>query len=330
MLDIDRLRRLADTGDIRAQTELGRRLLVGFGAPLAPVQGAEFIAEAARRGDGEALAQMSLLTGAGVLRPRNWDEALDYVLAAAERGWMPAQQELTFLSGGAGQDWRALRAQIDVSGWIRGANWDRVSAQPRIALARGFATPRECAWMIARARPGLRRATVYDPSSGALVEASERTNSEVTFSLLYADLPLLFLQARIAEATRTSTDCFETTKVLRYAVGEVFKAHYDFLDGGDGAMSRTLAVEGQRVFTVLVYLNDEYEGGETAFPLAGFKFKARVGDALIFFNTDARGAPDKLSLHAGLAPTCGEKWVLSQWIRARQSMISFNPARARP
>ena len=116
MLDIDRLRRLADTGDIRAQIDLGRRLLVGLGASLAPVQGAEFIAEAARRGDGAALAQMSLLIGAGVLRPRNWDEALDYVLAAAELGWTPAQQELTFLSGGAGQDWRALRAQIDVPG----------------------------------------------------------------------------------------------------------------------------------------------------------------------------------------------------------------------
>ena len=119
--------------------------------------------------------------------------------------------------------------------------------------------------MIARARPGLRRATVYDPGSGALVEASERTNSEVTFSLLYADLPLLFLQARIAEATRTTTDCFETTKVLRYAVGEVFKAHCGFLDGGDGAMSRTLAAEGQRALTVLVYLSDEYEGGRRHF-----------------------------------------------------------------
>lgn len=330
MLDIDRLRSLADTGDLRAQTELGRRLLVGFGAPLAPAQGAKIIAEAARRGDGEAFAQMSLLAGAGVLRPRNWGEALDHLVSAAERGWAPAQVELAFLSGGAGQDWRALRARVDIEGWLRPAQWERISAAPRMALSRAFIDARMCAWLIERARPGVRRATVYDPGSGALIEASERTNSEVTFSLLYADLPLLFLQARIAEATRTTTDCFETTKVLRYAAGEVFKAHYDFLDGDGGAMSRTLAAEGQRVLTALVYLNDEYDGGETAFPLAGFKFKARVGDALIFFNTGASGAPDKLSLHAGLAPTRGEKWVLSQWIRTRQSAISFNPTPGKP
>jgi prolyl 4-hydroxylase len=71
------------------------------------------------------------------------------------------------------------------------------------------------------------------------------------------------------------------------------------------------------VATFLAYLNDGYVGGETDFPRAGLRFKGAAGDALMFANVDLQGRPEPLSLHAGLPPGSGEKWVLSQWIRDR-------------
>ena len=70
--------------------------------------------------------------------------------------------------------------------------------------------------------------------------------------------------------------------------------------------------------TLLIYLNDGFEGGETHFPLTGLRFKGRKGDALLFHNVLPGGAPDPITLHAGLAPARGEKWLFSQWIRDKR------------
>ena len=57
------------------------------------------------------------------------------------------------------------------------------------------------------------------------------------------------------------------------------------------------------------------KGGETEFPLVGFRHKGRKGDALFFWNVQTDGSLDRQTLHAGLPPTTGEKWLLSQWVR---------------
>ena len=69
--------------------------------------------------------------------------------------------------------------------------------------------------------------------------------------------------------------------------------------------------------TFLVFLNEDFEGGETEFPKAGIAFRGRTGDGLFFANVTRDGRPDPLTLHAGRPPTRGEKWILSQWIRER-------------
>jgi hypothetical protein len=83
-----------------------------------------------------------------------------------------------------------------------------------------------------------------------------------------------------------------------------------------------VAVHGQRAMTVLIYLNDDYEGGETAFPVLGRGFKGRKGDALVFWNLMPDGAPDYRTAHIGRAPTRGEKWLFSQWVRIPLAAVS--------
>jgi prolyl 4-hydroxylase len=81
-------------------------------------------------------------------------------------------------------------------------------------------------------------------------------------------------------------------------------------------LAAELASRGQRIATFLVYLNDDYTGGETRFGRIGLSHRGARGDALLFANTDERGRPDEDTMHAGLSPATGEKWVFSQWIRS--------------
>jgi prolyl 4-hydroxylase len=105
--------------------------------------------------------------------------------------------------------------------------------------------------------------------------------------------------------------------VLHYSPGERFELHADFLEPSTPELAREIQVRGQRAATFLIYLNEGYEGGETDFPRVGVRYKGARGDALLFSNIDVAGAPDYQTVHAGLPPTTGEKWLLSQWIRTR-------------
>jgi len=125
------------------------------------------------------------------------------------------------------------------------------------------------------------------------------------------------IRNRISAATKLPVPLFEPSQILHYSVGQRFRPHHDFLDPANAAYHETLNRFGQRIATFLIYLNDGYEGGETSFPKVGLKVRADQGDALFFANVTQDGAPDPATLHAGLPPTSGEKWVFSQWIRDR-------------
>jgi hypothetical protein len=61
--------------------------------------------------------------------------------------------------------------------------------------------------------------------------------------------------------------------------------------------------------------------GETEFPRLTWRFRGRKGDALFWWSVDAAGRPDQSTLHAGLPPQSGEKWLFSQWVRDRPEVL---------
>ena len=125
------------------------------------------------------------------------------------------------------------------------------------------------------------------------------------------------LRAKMAQAAELPVMAMESTAVLHYEPGEEFLPHFDFLDVNQPGPAKDVAGRGQRVLTFLISLNEGYEGGETDFPEIGKRWKGRKGNALFFWNVEPDGTPDRLTRHAGLPPTRGEKWLLSQWIRGR-------------
>ena len=306
---VDALARGTQAGDLRCKTRLGMRLLAGDRAPALPPQGARFVHEAAAEGGLEAAARMAALTALGHSFPQSWPGAVRWLMVAAERGWEPAREQLRVLANGT--------PDIDLSSWSTPASGYDLSAEPRVRAVESFITPAACDWLIARARSRLTRARVYDPVSRQDVVRATRTNSVANFSLADVELLDVLLQAKMSCACGIPMHHMEAPAVLHYSVGEEASDHFDFVNPNIPDYAQEIARNGQRVMTFLVYLNEDYEGGETDFPKLGISHKGRRGHGLFFINAHSDLQPDLRMLHAGRAPLSGEKWIVSQFIRSR-------------
>jgi prolyl 4-hydroxylase len=139
-----------------------------------------------------------------------------------------------------------------------------------------------------------------------------RTCDVAGFPWIAEDPVIHALNRRIAAAAGVAVETGEPLQILRYRPGQEFKPHRDATEDR----------ENQRVLTMLVYLNDDYTGGETLFLSNDLKVRGKAGDGLLFRNADANGVADPDSLHAGLPVESGEKVVASRWIRQKR----FGPA----
>ena len=333
---INALARGTRAGNLACMRQLGKRLLAGDRAPLLAAEGARFLLDAANQGDAEAAARMAALTALGLYCRQSGREALRWLIVAAERQWQPARGQLLALADGApgadsahspaGEDWSGLAAHIDFTRWQSSPPVRELSTDPQVRALDSFITPPVCDWIIARARGSLTRARVYDAVNREDVVRKTRTNSVANFSLAEIELLDVLLQARMSSACGVPMNHMEAPAVLHYDVDEEATDHYDFVDPRTPNYSQEIASNGQRVVTFLVYLNDDYEDGETHFPTLGFGHKGRRGGALFFVNAHVDLQPDLRMLHAGRPPTRGEKWIVSQFIRSR-AVLNPMPAR---
>jgi len=306
---INALARGTQAGELGCKTQLGKRLLAGDRAPALPAEGARFLHEAAVAGEPEAAARVAALTALGHLFKHSWQEALRWLLISAERGWEPARGQLRVLASGT--------PDIDLSSWSTLPAAQDLNPEPLVRAVDAFISPPACDWFISRARGRLTRAMVYDPVSRQDVVRATRTNSVANFGLADVDVLDVLLQVKMSRACGIPLHHMEAPAVLHYGVGEEASDHFDFVDPGTPAYAQEIARNGQRVMTFLVYLNEDYEGGETDFPKLVVTHKGRRGHGLFFVNAYSDMQPDLRMLHAGRAPTRGEKWIVSQFIRSR-------------
>jgi prolyl 4-hydroxylase len=311
---INCLARATQLGDVEAKTRLAKRLIVGDRAPLLWREGAGFMREAAQQGGAEAAALLGVLLAAGLGGQHDWTNALALARVAAERGWKPAAEQLDVLASVSG-------GRIDVASWSRVPAALSLHDGPDIRLFPDFLNDEVCAWLIERSRGRLVRARVYDAGSKSDIVSDSRTNTAAGFNLMETDLVHLMVQTRICAAAGLPLVNMEGATVLHYAVGEEIENHYDFVDPSIPDYEEEVRTRGERIMTFLVYLNDDYDGGETEFPRLGVRHKGRRGEGLYFINALPSGEPDRRSWHAGRPPTHGEKWILSQFIRNRRVLI---------
>lgn len=234
----------------------------------------------------------------------------------AARGEVPASE------AGAGQE-AAADEPYNPRPWV-----EPLSYKPRAYLFHNFLTHEECDHIIRLAKPFVKRSTVVGARGESVVD-SYRT-SYGTFIDRLADDTIAGIQQRVALWTKLNISHQEDMQVLRYGFSQQYKAHYDSLDD-----------ESPRTATVLMYLSDVEEGGETTFPKGsewadeayGAKLgrgltkcaegnvamKPKKGDAMVFWSVRPDGrSVDPASLHTACPVHRGVKWVGIWWIHTEQ------------
>ncbi|PSC75136.1 putative prolyl 4-hydroxylase 4 isoform A [Micractinium conductrix] len=183
-------------------------------------------------------------------------------------------------------------------GWVELLSW-----QPRAFLFHGFLSDAECDHVIATAAPQLERSYVVGPDGKEKLD--DIRTSYGTFLRKRLDPILSTIEDRMAAATHLHTSHHEDLQVLKYEHGQTYRDHYDINDTPERLkLMRESGVRGGlRTATLLVYLSDVEEGGETAFPYGrwldaaaqaappytkcaarGTAVKPKRGDAVLFFS----------------------------------------------
>jgi prolyl 4-hydroxylase len=119
---------------------------------------------------------------------------------------------------------------------------------------------------------------------------------------------------KVKSYTNTYNNYFEELQVVNYKPGGFFTPHYDACVGNKSECKR-LNNKGPRYLTVLFYLNDNFEGGETIFPKINKLVKPKKGKAIIFQNVDNNGVIITQALHGSEPVKNGEKWIANKWIK---------------
>ena len=186
---------------------------------------------------------------------------------------------------------------------------------PRVVVLGGFLSDEECDGLIQLATPALRRSTTVNERDGGNQVHADRT-SRGMFLERGADPLSARIEARIARLAGWPTENGERLQVLHYTAGAEYKPHYDYFDPDSAGTEVILQRGGQRVATLVMYLNTPELGGATTFPDVHLEVAAVKGNA-VFFSYD-RPHPMTRTLHGGAPVRAGEKWVATKWLRERR------------
>ncbi|GAB2552823.1 2OG-Fe(II) oxygenase [Rhodanobacter koreensis] len=182
---------------------------------------------------------------------------------------------------------------------------------PALRVLEGILTDQECTGLIELAQPRLQRALTVDTEGRQQVD-HRRTSEGMFFTL--NELPLIGrIEQRLASLLGVPVNHGEGLQILHYLPGQEYEPHYDWFDPDQAGYGAVTAIGGQRIASVVMYLNTPEQGGGTAFPEIGLTVTARRGSAVYF----AYEGGDRSSLHAGLPVLRGEKWIATKWLRER-------------
>ena len=182
-----------------------------------------------------------------------------------------------------------------------------ISDDPYIALYPSLFSAAECRYLTILGTPWLEKASIVSLEGEAQFD-KDRDASSAHIPPVAEDLVVQAVNRTIAAATGTKASWGEPLNILRYVPGQQYKPHHDGM-GSDNVSPRYL--------TALIWLNDQFEGGETDFPKINVRVRGSVGDMLVFRNVRSNGEFDERMIHAGLPVTEGVKWMASRWIRGQ-------------
>lgn len=291
------INQLAAQGEPEALFTLAEMKWRGGMVPQDPVHGRELYRRAGAAGHRGAAVTYTNLLASGIAGPRDWPSALQRLREEARH------------DAGRAKVLAALgKMQLTADGDpVSIPERQALSESPEVTLFPRLLSPGECDYLRRVAEPLYAPSTIFN-AQRQLVQDPIRTSDGSTIHWSMEDPAVHAINRRLAAASGTPADHGEALQILRYRPGQLYRNHYDFVGTPDN----------QRPKTALVYLNEDYRGGETLFVKTELKVRGRTGDAIVFRNAGADRRPDPMSEHAGLPVTQGTKYLASRWIRERR------------
>ncbi len=175
--------------------------------------------------------------------------------------------------------------------------------EPLIVILGNVLSDEECDELIKLSKDKLKRSKV-----GNTREVDELRTSSSTFIDETENDVVARVEKRISQIMGIPNEHGEGLQILNYKIGQEYKAHFDFFASN---------VSNPRISTLVMYLNDVEEGGETYFPKLNFAVSPQKGMAVYFeYFYDNQDLND-LTLHGGAPVVIGDKWAATQWMRRK-------------
>jgi len=288
------IRQVAAAGDAEALGVLAEMTWRGGLVEQDPKKARSLFEQAAARGNGKSNLIVTNLLASGVGGRQDWGLALERLRTEARQ--LPARRKALDLIEAMDLDAEGNPNSVP--------DGEKLSDDPEVIRFAQLLNTAECRYLMEATGNQFEPSMVYD-SHRQLVRDEIRTSDGSTIHWLIEDPAVVAVNRRIAAVSSSNYDSGEALALLRYSPGQEYRPHFDFVKGA----------ENRRLMTALIYLNDDYEGGETAFVRTGLKVKGKTGDVILFRNDGADGGPNPLSEHAGLTITKGIKFLATRWIR---------------
>lgn len=269
----------------------------------------------------QALAGFSPEVVVEAMKSSGWEEmvavkALETTLRDHQQGLSPGQPLRPLPDGGT----RLPDVRLEGSSHEVGLGGRVVQVlvsvrHPRIVVLGNLLSHDECDQLIELARPRMARSMTVQTRTGGQETNPDRTSNGMFFSR--GEHPVVTaIEERIAGLVGWPVTHGEGIQVLNYREGAEYKPHYDYFDPAEPGTPTILRRGGQRVATLVMYLNDPAQGGGTTFPDIGLEVAPQKGNA-VFFSYDRPHASTR-TLHGGAPVLAGEKWVATKWLRQHE------------
>lgn len=190
-----------------------------------------------------------------------------------------------------------------------------------ITVKDDFLTNEECNHIIKLAMPIFQKSKLMTEEN---IIGAGRTSNSAEFHVFPNDEILNGIRKRASLLLNLPENHFEFFQCVSYEPKQEYQNHYDTFDDKTERGRKEIEQNGQRKYTMLAYLNDDFEGGGTYFPNVAVLIHPKKGRVVIFNNLDEQGIVLKSAYHAGLPVTKGRKFAVNIWVRNKP--IKFKPA----
>lgn len=145
-----------------------------------------------------------------------------------------------------------------------------------------------------------------------------KTNNSVCW-IPKTDVRVKNIVQKMATMFKIPFENAENVRITRYFPNQSFNDRFDSCCDDTLKCREFMNRGGPRRISMIIYLTDDYTGGETYFQNIGLKFKPKKGDAVVFYPMDPKTNKCHPALsYSGLPIDYGVKWIINIWFREQK------------